>query len=358
MTMQTQIQLRAPARSYALVAHLPRAISQSRVLILITLVHLAAAHSISAWYSVPFQSGVAMRLLTMLKYVIPCFMIFLMFWRFGYMVLFVRPQSPTRWFLADARHFCFDPGRLSTGIVAFVTVIFFASSFMFFKGMIPQMNPFSWDPALAQFDRWLHGGTDPYVLLAPLLDRPLVTTGLNAAYHFWFFLLYFITFVACFDRDNPVRRNTFLIGFVLMWGLGGNFLAAVLSSGGPVYYQAFGYGDTFVPLMDKLHEFAAVSPVWALDVQDMLLEGYLNDGPIAGISAMPSMHLASSALMTCYAFAWRPWSGWLMVPFTLIIMLGSVHLGWHYAIDGYLGVLVGIAGWYVARAIARAFHTS
>ncbi len=358
MTMQTQIQTSISSRPYAIVANLPRAISQSRILIMITLIHLAAAHSISTWYAVPFESGVARRLFTMLQFLIPCFMIFLMFWRFGYMVLYVRPQSPTRWFLTDARHFCLDTGRLTTGIVAFVTIIFFAGSFAFVKGMIPQMNPFSWDPALARFDRWLHGGNDPYVLLAPMLDRPLITTGLNAAYHFWFFLLYFITFAACFDRDNPVRRNTFLIGFVLMWGLGGNVLATALSSGGPVYYQALGYGDTFVPLMDKLHEFAAISPVWALDVQDMLLDGYLNDGPIAGISAMPSMHLASSALMTCYAFAWRRWAGWLMVPFTLIIMLGSVHLGWHYAIDGYLGVLVGIAAWYVARAIARAFHTS
>lgn len=356
MTIQTQIQPVFPARSFAVLGHLAQSIAQSHIVIAITVIHLAVALGISVWYAVPFESGAAMRLLTILQYLIPCFLIFLMFWRFGYMALFVRPQSPTRWFVADARKFCLDPGRLTTGIVAFVTVSIFTSSFTFLKGMIPQINPFSWDPALAQFDRWLHGGIDPYVLLAPLFDTPLVTTWLNAAYHFWFFLLYFITFIACFDRHNPVRRNTFLIGFVLVWSLGGNVLATALASGGPVYYQAFGYGDTFVPLMDKLHAFAEVSPVWALDVQQMLLDGYMNDGPVVGISAMPSMHLAASALMTCHAFTWRRWAGWLMVPFTLIIMLGSVHLGWHYAIDGYLGILIGLAGWYVGRAISRVAH--
>ena len=347
----------AQPRVHAFLKHLSHAAWQNRVLIAITLIHFVAALAIAAWLGVSFQSGTAMRLLTMLQVIIPVFMIFLMFWRFGYMALILRPQNPTRWFINDIREFCLDPQRLMIGGVAFLTISFFTVDFAFIKEMLPQLNPYAWDPALAQFDRWLHGGTDPYVLLGPLLDSPLVTTWLNGIYHFWFFLLYFITFVACFDRDNPVRRNTFLIGFVLTWGIGGNLLATIWASGGPVYYQVFGYGDMFVPLMDKLNEFATVSPVWALGVQDMLLDGYLNDGPVKGISAMPSMHLAASTLMTCHAFAWRRWAGWMMVVFTLLIMLGSVHLGWHYAIDGYLGIALAVAGWFVARAIARAFDT-
>jgi hypothetical protein len=353
MTMQTQIDLGAQARALPFLSHAARAIRQSRILIAIMLIHMIAALSIAAWYQVPFTSGTASRLLTMLSTIIPTFLIFLMFWRFGYMALFVRPQSPTRWFLNDMRNFCLDPERLVIGVVAFLTVSMFTGGFSFVKDMLPQLNPYSWDPALAQLDRWLHGGTDPYILLAPLLDAPLVTTWLNVFYHFWFFLLYFMTFVSCFDRDNPVRRNTFLISFMLSWGVGGNLLAILFASGGPVYYQVFGHGDAFVPLMDKLHDIATVSPVWALNVQDMLLDGYLNDGPIKGISAMPSMHLAGSTLMMCQAFTWRRWAGWLMVPFTFVILLGSVQLGWHYAVDGYLGILCGLASWYAARALAR-----
>ena len=357
MTMQSHIPMSAHPRVQAVGSLLATAVWQSRALIVITLVHLVIALAIAAWLGEPFQSGTAESLLAVLKFMIPVFLLFLMFWRFGTMAVAIRPRNPSRWFLNDLRRFCLDPERLAIGIVAFVTVSFFTGSFSFIKDMLPQLNPFSGDPALAQFDRWLHGGTDPYILLGPLLDTPLITTWLNGVYHFWFFLLYFMTFIACFDRDNPVRRNTLLIGFVLTWGVGGNLLAILMASGGPVYYEAFGYGDMFVPLMDKLHAFAEVSPVWALGVQDMLLDGYLNDGQVSGISAMPSMHLAGSTLMACHAFAWRKWAGWLMVPFTVLILLGSVHLGWHYAIDGYLGIPFGIAAWYAARVVARAFPT-
>jgi hypothetical protein len=40
--------------------------------------------------------------------------------------------------------------------------------------------------------------------------------------------------------------------------------------------------------------------------------------------------------------------------FAAAIMIGSVHLGWHYAIDGYVGGLVATALWYATgRAISR-----
>ncbi|PVA11316.1 inositol phosphorylceramide synthase [Pelagivirga sediminicola] len=357
MTMNTQFSAAAQTGLPALVGPLSNAIRQSRVLIVLTLLHLAAALCIAAWYRVPLGFGVAMHLFTILRYVIPAFLIFLMFWRFGYMALIVRPARPSHWFLSDARTFCLDPERLAIGLIAFLTINMFLTDYSFLKEILPHLNTYSWDPALARADRWLHGGIDPYLLLGPLLDTPIATTWVNAAYHFWFFLFYFVMFMACFDRDNHIRGNTFLIGSVLVWAIGGNLLATIFASGGPVYYQALGYGDTFVPLMEKLHRFAEISPIWALDVQNMLLDGYLNDGPVKGISAMPSMHLASTALMACHAFAWRRWAGWLMVPFTLIILMGSVHLGWHYAIDGYLGILAGVAGWYGARPIARAFHS-
>lgn len=353
MTMQTHIPAGRVLRVPPVFGQVALALWQSRVLIGLTLAHLAIALGIAARYGVPFESGVAALLMTMVQLILPLFLVFLLAWRFGYTVMCVRPQNPTRWFFGDLSRFCLDGERILTGILLFVTISVFVSGFTFFKEMLPQLNPFSWDPALARLDRWLHGGTDPYKLLAPLLDAPIVTTWLNRVYHMWFFLLYFITFMVCFDRENPVRRNAFLVGFVLTWGIGGNLLAIVFASGGPVYFQAFGYGDTFVPLMDKLHAMAEISPISALNMQANLLDGYLNDGPMKGISAMPSMHLASSTLMTCHAFAWRRWAGWMMVAFTTAIMLGSVHLGWHYALDGYFGIALGAGFWFLARGLSR-----
>ncbi|RUW80014.1 hypothetical protein EOA30_41185, partial [Mesorhizobium sp. M8A.F.Ca.ET.059.01.1.1] len=47
--------------------------------------------------------------------------------------------------------------------------------------------------------------------------------------------------------------------------------------------------------------------------------------------------------------------GTLMWIFAVLIMLGSVVLGWHYAIDGYAGALIALAIWKITgAALSRA----
>lgn len=84
----------------------------------------------------------------------------------------------------------------------------------------------------------------------------------------------------------------------------------------------------------------------------MLLDGYQNDGGIKGISAMPSMHVAMSWVIAFQTFQFRRALGWLMVGFAVLIQFSSVHLGWHYAIDGYLGFVVAVVCWLIAKRLA------
>ena len=106
--------------------------------------------------------------------------------------------------------------------------------------------------------------------------------------------------------------------------------------------------------MDKLYAFNEIRPVWALSVQEMLIDGYMNDGPVKGISAMPSMHVASTVMMTLYAFSVSRIWGWVMTAFTAVILVGSVQLGWHYAIDGYVSIVVALGCYWVARKVVTA----
>ena len=143
--------------------------------------------------------------------------------------------------------------------------------------------------------------------------------------------------------------------FSLVWIVGGTILATIFSSVGPVYFQAFGFGDTFAEQMQKLAEFNEISPVWALEVQQLLLDNYRTDGPVKGISAMPSMHVASSALLAIFGFSYSRVVGWAMTVFAGLILIGSVHLGWHYAIDGYFSIALAGFCWWAAKAINRWF---
>lgn len=80
--------------------------------------------------------------------------------------------------------------------------------------------------------------------------------------------------------DGGAGRS-FLLAYALCWLIAGNALATIFASAGPVYYEALGFGDTFVLLMAELRAIDEVAPVWALNVQD--LRG--NATPAARISA-------------------------------------------------------------------------
>ncbi len=90
--------------------------------------------------------------------------------------------------------------------------------------------------------------------------------------------------------------------------------------------------------------------------QDYLWQAYVNGEFHAGsgISAMPSMHIS----MSCFPVlvTWR--YHWMLrvasVAYLIVLLMGSVHLAWHYAIDGYVAILgTYLIWWAVGRAMSR-----
>ena len=139
---------------------------------------------------------------------------------------------------------------------------------------------------------------------------------------------------------------------MLTFAVGGNLLALLFSSAGPVYYERLGLGSDFEPLMEHLRALNEISPVWALGVQEGLWDGHMTDGRLAGISAMPSMHVATTVLIALYASTHARWAAWATWLFAALIMIGSVHLGWHYAVDGYFGAIIAWVAWTLGKRLA------
>ena len=50
---------------------------------------------------------------------------------------------------------------------------------------------------------------------------------------------------------------------------------------------------------------------------------------------------------------WRRsrWLGWVFTAFASVVLVGSVHLGWHYAVDGYLSIVATLAIWWLVGAL-------
>lgn len=272
-----------------------------------------------------------------------------------YVMIAIRPTALFDVLREDlGRLICLD---VVVGGLLLVGVFFVDFSiFQSMKHMIPDLQPFIFDEPFAALDKAVHLGRYPHELLWPLTRFPVVTFGINFAYNVWLFVMFGFLSWQIFDRSDPESRMQFLIAFVLSWGLIGTLAATLLSSAGPVYFdQVTGLAGPYGDLMGGLEAADEHYHIWALRAQDYLWQLYetRETGVGAGISAMPSMHVAIAVLLYLIARRRNLWAGRAAGAFALIIMVGSVHLGWHYAIDGYVGALMMVAIWRVSAPLAR-----
>ena len=237
--------------------------------------------------------------------------------------------------------------------LAFIALFF--PPFLYIKRLIPEISPFDWDETFARLDAVLHFGAQPYEwLLAGLGSAPAVF-AIAVLYNLWFLVLMGFWFWQIFRRDDDQQRLRCLLALGLTWFIGTDVLGTVFSSAGPCFYGRLLPGaDPFAPLMAHLKDVHATLPVLSLPVQDELWQAYLTlDGPVAGISAMPSVHVASAVLFVYFGFGISRMLGMVMAGFAVAIALGSVLLGWHYAVDAYAGAALAVAMWHAAAALVR-----
>ncbi len=318
---------------------------------LLVYAHAAVAFGLGVLTGFPFNPEMPSLLAMLLLILMPWF-VWIMFMHLVYTVVVrEKAERPLAAVAARLRACAFDFRWQADSVLRFLLAALFIASAGYLKELITVLQPFAWDEAFAKLDRWLHFGVDPWRLLMPVAGSFEATWALNMVYHAWFFAIYFCVFVACFAGGRV--GMAFLVGFALTFAIGGNLLATIFSSAGPVYYERLGLGADFVPLMAHLETLSEFGHLPALDVQAHLWSAYETNGGHAAISAMPSMHVATSVLMACFAFRHSPVAGWVMSTFAAAIMVGSVHLGWHYAVDGYLGALVAWLCWRWGLRAAR-----
>ena len=185
----------------------------------------------------------------------------------------------------------------------------------------------------------------------------MISSLINVVYNIWFYVVFGVMAWQSGSLRDPRLRLQFFLSFVLTWAILGSLMAMLLSSAGPVYFgRVTGMEDIYAPLMHYLHAANQQYPIWALGVQDKLWVHYQHviAGAGSGISAMPSMHVATSVLFTLLGWRTHRVLGLAFAAFTGIILVGSVHLGWHYAVDGYVAIVATCLVWVaVAHVLAR-----
>lgn len=276
-----------------------------------------------------------------------------------YLVIrYEKPKHPSIAIVKSFWAYISDRNRLLIGLPIFVIFFLFMFIYTEIKANIPQIAPFSWDFYFAQLDRTLHFGIDPWQIVDPFfrLNDYLVFV-LNFNYGLWFFFMWFTFTAFAFSRNFTVLRTQFFLTFFIVWGIGGSLFAVLMSSAGPAFFTDLGLSpDPYSALMQRLAEINKSVPIWALDMQKLIWDGYANDGRNLGISAMPSMHNATSLLLAIAAWKLNRTVGIVLAIHAFLIFIGSIYLGWHYAVDAYVGWAVTIVAWVISAPLANWWH--
>lgn len=168
--------------------------------------------------------------------------------------------------------------------------------------------------------------------------------------------MFFVFYWQLFTLERPRLRMQFFYSFFLAWALNGTVLAMLLSSAGPCFYGYLEAGaDVYADLMAYLHDANESFPIWALGTQEMLWQAYegAETGIGSGISAMPSMHVSLALLFLLVGLRTNQWAAVGFGVFFAFILVGSVHLAWHYAVDGYVAILTTLLIWRFSGFLVR-----
>ena len=241
------------------------------------------------------------------------------------------------------------PSKLDMIVLPALVFPLFLASFTTAKSAIPLITGFGWDHYWADMDRAIFG-VDPWRITHSWLGDP-ETRALAWFYTVaWGFAVAFSKSLIAIYADRRFVAQ-FFTAALFTWLVGGFIGAYLLSSAGPVFAHLTD------PALAHRFEGLRVALAQSLPADSPLLntQRYLSHAlglkeavRGGGMSAMPSMHVAAATILWLAARG-RLWTC-VAAAFWLATFVGSVHFGYHYALDGVLGAAIAVVCWIITRA--------
>jgi len=249
------------------------------------------------------------------------------------------------------------PAAAAACLTPILVIPWLMGSFGTLKMLMPRVVEFSWDDRFAALDRMLFLGRQPWEVTHFLFGNAALTHVIDFIYSAWVALLFTAVLVYAFLAPR-YERARFFLSFGASWLLIGVVGAYAFASAGPCFTAHIDAASApeFAALNERLRVIDAQSMLGAVNWQQMLWTHHSEShyAFAMGVSAMPSMH---NAITWLYALSLKRAPRPLRIAawaFVALIFIGSIHLGWHYAVDGLVAfaMMSGIwwaSGWFLDK---------
>lgn len=214
------------------------------------------------------------------------------------------------------------------------------------KQAIPFINNHLYDSQLLFADKIVHLGINPNTLLVTLLGNEFISGFIDRIYISWYLLK---PMVLAYFAIIPERRThiRFFSSYFAMWIFGGLF-AVIIPSLGPIYTNPEWFAGLNIHHANRLQQM-----LWKHYEAAMLNPEKYQVFIYEGIAAFPSLHVGIVALFAVFIWKLNRKAGIAMWIYVTLIQIGSVFLGWHYAIDGYFSIAMAFGLYWLSGKVVR-----
>jgi hypothetical protein len=222
-------------------------------------------------------------------------------------------------------------------------------SFRNLKSYVPFVNSHLWDSSLDRLDRSILFGHEPAVVLHHLMGTGWAAHLCSDVYIAWIAMVP-VTLAAALVWSRNVAGGAWLVTAVAVDWVLGVATYYVLPTLGPIYARP--------GLFRSLPE-TYVSRIQAtmMDQREAVLANPFGTEAVQTIAAFASLHVGITVTVCVIAHLLRLniWFRVALWVFLFLTVISTIYLGWHYLVDAVGGVVLGIAGAWIA-AIATGNH--
>jgi len=234
--------------------------------------------------------------------------------------------------------------------------------FLHLKHLILWWHKANYDLFFWNLDKKIHFGIQPNIWAMEKFgawdDAAVLLDWLYSKY---FAYKLFVAVVFLMEPRGRKLTDQFFLAYLLLWFLGG-LLYIITPTDGPCYSVLSQYS---IPPENRYHMFQypvvndvprsyiekyVNAKIWYAKIyqeklwvdRQAFLNGKALPGVFYGVAAMPSLHNAAVWMIMLFLFRLSPIAGVFGIFYVISTFLGSIFLQWHFAVDGYVGALLGI----------------